>query len=312
MRKQASESLEVTGAEDITIHPETGTAFISAHDRSALQAGRPSRGALYRYELNAEDPQLINLTESFDPGFNPHGISLYIRNGMTRLFVINHQMNSEKVELFDYRKGKLIHVDTVQGDLMHSPNDLLAVGPNSFYVSNDHGSKTALGRTLEDYLRMSRSNVLYYDGRDFSLAAKRIGYANGINMSADGRTLYVASTTRRKIRVFSRHKQSGKLSFEYDIGVKTGADNIEMDKQNRLWVGAHPKLLTFSKHAADPTLLSPSQILIITIQGNKSYRVEEFWLDSGESLSGASVATVYGRSLLIGSVFDDHLLICQP
>jgi len=90
----------------------------------------------------------------------------------------------------------------------------------------------------------------------------------------------------------------GALSFRRDIKLRTGVDNIGVDVQGRLWAGCHPKLLTFSKHFADPTRPSPSHFLKITLPPEGPALVEELFLDSGETLSGSSVAAVYRQEML--------------
>src|SRR6266850_2106762 len=52
----------VVGAEDLTIHPRTGVAYLSACDRFAAFAGQPGHGALYSYDLGALSPRPVNLT----------------------------------------------------------------------------------------------------------------------------------------------------------------------------------------------------------------------------------------------------------
>jgi arylesterase/paraoxonase len=178
-------------------------------------------------------------------------------------------------------------------------------------VTNDHGSTTAFGKTLEDYLRLPRGNVVYFDGTQFSVAAKRIRYANGIGMSGNGAAVYVASTTGFRIRVYRRNWNTGELDFDHDVKLRTGVDNIEVDSRGSLLVGCHPKLLTFSKHGADPTRLSPSQILKLTLRSQQEASVEEVFLDAGERISGSSVAAVYGEIMLIGAVFGNHFLLCR-
>jgi arylesterase/paraoxonase len=49
----------VVGPEDISIHPETGIAYISATDRQAVIQGKSANGAIYAYDLNALTPGLI-------------------------------------------------------------------------------------------------------------------------------------------------------------------------------------------------------------------------------------------------------------
>jgi arylesterase/paraoxonase len=82
----------VGGPEDITIHPETGVAYISASDRRAVIQGKPANGAIYTYDLNSITPKLIRLTAGAGGDFHPHGISLYVgENGQDSLFVRSYR-----------------------------------------------------------------------------------------------------------------------------------------------------------------------------------------------------------------------------
>jgi arylesterase/paraoxonase len=301
----------IPGPEDITIDPRSGMAYVSSDVRPAARGDGPARGDVYGYDLGSPDPELINLTRDFPGTFHPHGISLYSEAGYSRLFVVNHRAGADAIEVFDVLDGGLHHLRTVQGELLSSPNDVLAVGPNRFYATNDHGSTTSLGQNLEDYLRLPKSNVVYFDGSRFAEAAGGIRYANGINSSSDGRKVYVASTTGLRIRVYRRDPDTGALTFDYDLKLRTGVDNIEVDPLGRLWVGCHPRLLTFARHLADPSRPSPSQVLKITLRPHKPALVEEVFLDLGETLSASTVAAVYRDAMLIGAVLGDRFLHCR-
>ncbi|MFQ5769767.1 MAG: strictosidine synthase family protein [bacterium] len=302
----------VIGAEDITVHPETGVAFISCDDRRATFKREPTQGVIYAYDFDSENPELINLTKDFEKEFHPHGISLFIGDeGEQSLFVVNHTKDGQFIEVFDIQGDSVIHRESIQGELMHSPNDVVAVGPRQFYATNDHGSVSRFGRILEEYLRLAKSNVVYYDGSEFRIVAEKISYANGINVSHDGRTVYVASTTGGKINVYDMDVSTGALELKNRIELGTGVDNIELDGAGSLWVAAHPKLLTFVKHSKDPAKISPSQILKIIPQAEDDYKIEEIYLDEGEAISGSSVGAVFEQKLLIGSVFDHHFLVCE-
>jgi arylesterase/paraoxonase len=304
----------VLSSEDITIHHPTAMAFISSDDRRAHQPGisQARRGAIYGFDLNSIKPELVNLTVDFRQEFNPHGIGWWMaQNGNLSIFVVNHRRDGHFVEIFDYIDGKLLHRQSVSGDLMHSPNDVLPVGPNSFYVSNDHGNSTALGRLAEEYLQLARSYVLYYDGKNFRKVAEALAYANGINMGSDGRTVYVAATVGQKIYIYNRDRNSGDLSLRDTIETGTGVDNIEIDPKGNLWVGCHPKLLTFVKYSKDPEVLSPSQVIKVERKSPDQYNVIEIYLNNGQPMSGSSVAAVFKDALLIGSVFDERFLLCK-
>jgi arylesterase/paraoxonase len=304
----------VFSSEDITIHPQLAMAFISSDDRRAHQPlgkTRARQGAIFGFDLRSSGPVLKNLTADFNKELNPHGISLWTAaNGALSVFVVNHRRDGHFVEIFDYRSGRLIHRQSVSGSLMHSPNDVLAVGDNTFYVTNDHGSTTDLGRKFEDYLQLARSYVLFYDGENFRKVAEGLAYANGINMSPDGQTVYVAATVGQKIYVYDRDRNSGELSRRIAIEAGTGVDNIEIDSRGNLWIGSHPKLLTFVKHSKDPAVLSPSQVIKVAEMAGGQYEISEIYLSNGQPLSASSVAAVFKNYLLIGAVFEERFLLC--
>lgn len=304
----------VESSEDITINLRTGMAFISSDDRRHWFTGgiTEAQGAIFGFDLSSNSPTPINLTEDLDLEFHPHGIGLYLpAEGNALLYVVNHREEGHFIEIFDVHGQRLSHRKSISDDLMHSPNDVIPVGPNAFYVTNDHGSTSALGRKLEDYLQLARSYVLYYDGHEFRRVADKIAYANGINISRDGKTVYVAATIDGSIGLYDRDMTSGSLTFQKSIDLGTGVDNIELDSKGGLWIGAHPKLLTFVQYAKDPEILSPSQVIRVRFNRLGEYIAEEIYLNTGTPLSGSSVAAAFHDRLLVGSVFDSAFLLCR-
>jgi arylesterase / paraoxonase len=310
-------TLPIAGPEDITIDQESGLAFISVDDRRANRAAANSvNGAILVMNLSDSIPAFRNITPDLKD-FHPHGISLWKEpDGRMFLFVITHGPNHDKqsVERFAWRNDSLVYLETFRDpELMTSPNDLTAVGERSFYVTNDHGySNAGLGRTLEDYLQRAISYVNYYDGTGFRKVATGIAYANGVNHSADLSQVYVSSCTGRKVLIFDRNPANGDLSLNEKIDVNTGVDNIELDADGSLWIGAHPQLLKFAGHAKDSKKYSPSQVIKLSKDESGKYQMQEIFLNDGTSYSGSSVAAVYKNKLLIGSVFENSILICTP
>lgn len=298
------------GPEDIAVDPELKIAFISADDRRAAQRGESVQGAIYAYYLESPATPLKNLTPRVIFDFHPHGISLYRSPGKKLLFVINHRDDGHFIEIFAFKDMRLHHLESISGPLMTSPNDLIAVGPRQFYVTNDHGATSPLGKKAENYLQLAISYVLYYNGTEFRKAAGDIAYANGIALSNDGKTVYVASPVGRLIQVFDRDKNTETLKYRESIDLGTGVDNLDVDENGNIWAGCHPKLLTFVKHQNDPSKLAPSQILKIIPVGKGTYEVKEIYLNNGEELSSSTVAVLYRDRMLIGSVLDDHILDC--
>lgn len=302
----------VYSSEDIVVDRENGRAYISARKEGRRQGTdqSPARGAVFAFDLEDPAAMPVDISVGLKMDFNPLGMGLYISpQGERRLFVVNHRPDGAFVEILRLGIGGLESVRSVSGKLMNSPNDVLPVGPEQFYVSNDHGSTSRLGRTLEEYLQLARSNVVYFNGNNFSLAVQGLAYANGLGLSPDGKTLYVAETVGRAVRVYDRDPNSGALTQRRVVDADSGVDNIDVDPRGHLWIGAHPQLLTFVAYAGDPSKTSPSQVLEI-IPGAGDFTVREVYLGDGKELSGSSVAVKYKDRLLIGSVFDPRFLIC--
>ena len=303
------------GPEDLTIHPKTGVAYISASDRRAMARGKPVPGAIFSYDLTAADARPINLTPSADISFQPHGLSLWVGDdGREVLYVINHPATAggervHTVEIFDLKDGTLVHRASLTDPLLVMPNDLVAVGYDRFYLTNTHGHPPGALQTAETYLTLPGAKVILYADGKFKPAIEHLVFPNGINISADGRTLYVALTTPRRILVYDRDPRTEALTRRDEIFIGSGADNIEVDAEGNLWVGAHPKLLRMAAHQNDPAALAPSQILRVSHDGG-GYRVDEVYLNAGDQIAAASVAAVRGKRLLIGQIFGNGILDC--
>jgi arylesterase/paraoxonase len=308
----------VVGAEDITFL-KNGTALISSDNRRSRMNGSLAQGTIYQYRPKAKDQKLVNLRPKLDTGFHPHGISVYEHpDGKIFLAVVNHHsgglFNSSEghsIELFRYEVDSLFHIRSVSGPLMISPNDIVLINKDQFYVTNDHGSSSGLMQTLEEYLQLRRCNALFYDGKKFSVAASGLGFANGININRDGSLLYVAETIGKQLSIFSRDKNTNDLELIESIDFNSGVDNIEIDSDGNLWIGSHPKMYTFSRHMNDSTVLSPSQVYKVSLDQSNSYTIEEIYLNLGAELSGSTVAAFYDSTLLIGSVFESYFLDCN-
>ncbi|MEE2565807.1 strictosidine synthase family protein [Hyphobacterium marinum] len=292
------------GTEDVTIDPVSGLAFVSTDDRRTGE-----RGAIYSFD--PEDPAILREVSGAMPDeFHPHGISLWTgRTGAQRLFVVNHTGDGRHaIEIFDVGdEGRLTHAETVRHSALISPNDVLAVGPRQFYATNDRRYTDGLMGSLEAYFALPLASVSYYDGETGRIAAERLAYANGINMSADGRTVYVAEILGRGVRVYRRDPATGDLERLRDISVPTAPDNIEIAEDGALWIGGHPRVFDFVAHADDVAQTAPSHVIRVDPDTGE---VETVLMDTEGRINASSVAAVTGNTLIVGAVFDGHVLIC--
>lgn len=297
------------GTEDVTIDPELQVAFISADDRRATLAGAPVQGGVYALRLDGSDRVSKVSPDSFGE-FHPHGLSLWRgEDGRKRLFVVNHSgRDGDKVEIFDVGTGgALMHVDTVSFPAMSSPNDVLGVGPRSFYVTNDKAFKEGFLSQVEAYLALPLASLVYFDGQDGKIAARGLAYANGVNMSADGAEVYATAFLGRQVVVYDRDPATGALTRKKSIRVNTGPDNVEVASDGALWIAGHPKVFDFLKHVKDPSHVAPSQVIRVNPQ---SGTVEDMLIDTGGTINASSAGAVWDDTLIVGSVFDDHVMVC--
>ena len=297
------------GTEDVTIDPDLNIAFISADDRRATFAGAPVQGGIYGLRLDGTDRVAKVSPDSFGE-FHPHGISLWrAPDGRKRLFAINHTIEEgDKVEIFDVGLGgALMHVESVAFPEMTSPNDVLGVGPRSFYATNDRAFHDGFLANAEAYLALPLSTIAYYDGSKGRVAARGVSYANGVNMTEDGKTVYVASLLDRSIVVFDRNVETGALTKKKTLHVDTAPDNIEIAADGALWIGGHSKIFDFLKHVKDPKAISPSVVIRLDPESGIA---EKVFVDTEGAINAASVGAVYDEMLIVGAVFDDHVMVC--
>jgi len=313
------------GTEDIDIDRTSGWVFVSSFDRRAAFAdpNNAPRGAIEVFHLNDPDA-VFDATPSTPVDFQPHGISYYDGPEGRRLFVINHPADgAQAIEVFDLnwnRAGRplLIHAETITDPLIVSPNDLVAVGPRSFYTGNDFSTadRGGLGYMLELYLRQDKTTLVYYDGEEGSIAARGLTYANGVNVSPDGETLYLAETTDGALRIFDRDVETGALTqrpgAEGLLRLGPGLDNIDVDALGRVWITAHPQPFKLQDHADNPENLSPAQVFMLTPSAEEGGSVAEIYLGDGSLASGSSVAIFDQGVMVIGVIFQPNVIVCRP
>lgn len=302
----------IAGVEDLAIDPETGTAFLAGYDRWTNMKQSGVRGAIWTYTAGATEQVPVDATKDALPqGFQPHGISLHREpDGRKVLFVINHAGGRHSVEIFDVNGAALVHRRTVTGAAMVSPNDIVGTGTDSFYVTNDHANTTGWMRTVEDFGRLRLTTVQYFDGKGFTTVLEGLGGSNGINISAEGRSLYVAAASELAVHVYDRDPGTGTLGQRAVIHVPGFADNIDVLENGDLLLGLHTKILDLLAHFQDRTKLSPSHVMLLRADGKGGFVPETIYYNKGEEISGVSVAAAAKGRLLIGPIFQSKILDC--
>jgi sugar lactone lactonase YvrE len=306
------------GAEDITIDAYNKVAYIGADDRRAyLLDGEPIKenGAIWLLDLSKPDSHAIPLKITISGAFHPHGIALRkdSKGQALELYVVNHISATEhEIDIFDISApGVLTLRRRVSYPEMISPNDLVIVAKDQFYVTNDHGySHATVMQTLEDYLGLPMSSVTYFDGKKGHKVVDGLRMANGIELSADKKTLYVAETLRRSVSRYRRGATLLDWTYQDHVEFDFMVDNLAWSDSGKLLTAGHPKAFDFLAHVDDPVNKSASEVSRINVSG-KVMQTETIYRNDGQELSGASVAVQLGETVLIGPVLDTHILRCQ-
>lgn len=301
------------GSEDITILP-SGLAFISSGLKypQTPSFAPDSPGKIFILDLEDQKPRPteLRISRGFDvDSFNPHGISTYIdkEDDTVYLFVVNHPQFRSTVEIFRFVEEdySLTHLKTVQHELLHNVNDIVALGPESFYATNDHYFTQHLLRSLETLFCLAWCNVVYYSPTEVKEVASGFYMANGINISPDKKYVYVSDVLDSAVHVMEMN-QNYTLTPIKAIHLGTLIDNIEVDPETGdLWGGCHPNGWKFFNY--NPEDLPGSEVIQIKNIHSEEPIVTQVYADNGNVIQGSSVATVYKGKLLIGTVFHKAL-----
>ncbi|XP_039593533.1 serum paraoxonase/arylesterase 2-like [Polypterus senegalus] len=304
------------GSEDIAILPN-GLALISSGLKYPLTQNFapdvPGKILVLDLEEDVLKPVELRISHGFDlQSFNPHGISAYIdhTDDTVYLFVVNHLHPhfTSQIELFKFldEDNTLIHLKTIKHELLLNVNDIVAIGPETFYASSDHYFTDTILRIFEKFVGLAWCNIIYYSPGEVISAAADFGFANGINISPDGRYIYVADLLDSIVHVLEI-QDNKTLTRVKVINVGSLPDNIHVDHETGdLWIGCHPNGWKFSFYNKDDP--PGSEILRIkNIHSEKPVVIQEY-ADNGSVLQGSSVAVNYDGKVLIGTVF--HKALC--
>jgi arylesterase/paraoxonase len=252
---------------------------------------------------------VLPLLNRDDRPFHPHGVDLWTTaTGERRLFVINHlDADSHAVEEYGVQGDALVFRRRLQDPLLRNPNDLVAAGDDEFYASNDHSWPGALSY-IEGALSFPGGDLVHYRSGQWRVAVEGVAYANGVEVDAAGERFYLAAVRELRVREYLRDPATGELGTlvrSFDVG--SGVDNLMWQDPRTLLVAAHPDVLAFARHAADPGQPAPSQIFALDVVDGSSRLL---FGDDGGQVAAASTGWVSAGLLVMGQVFDDGLVSC--
>ncbi|MBI1393807.1 MAG: hypothetical protein GC152_13800 [Alphaproteobacteria bacterium] len=302
----------IAGPEDLQVDPVGRRLFVSSFDKRATNV---RRGSIH--VLNVDDPLDAagwrDRTNGRPEEFLPIGLHYYAKDEIQRLFVVNAASNA--VELYDIESdGDLIHLETFTERRLKSPNDVVAIGPNDFLVTNDAsaGRSSMLGR-VQFLARARVGSVLRFNGTAWSLVDDHLRFANGIAINESGDRLYVGESAGRAVRIYQRPPGEEIFKLQDVIDMPGAVENLNVASDGRVIAAANPKPLSMALHRRSPEALSPSLIVQLgsSIAGEGPAPIKPLFRSDGVFLSAATAADVIGSKLFVGTLADDRFLICN-
>lgn len=293
----------VPGIEDM--EAAGGLTFVSV----GSARGPDPRDGLYVFQ----NGKLAKL-EGAPKDFHPRGIGLLrAPGGAIFLLAVNRRTSGRfSIDSFEVSTAgipKLVAQGTVEGGLLTEPQDVVAAGPGSFYVSNA-GAKSDVVRRLASFGLLPGSEVLYFNGMSFRVVADSLYGARGLLLTPDKTHLLVASLTTRSIKSFNRDVFSGNLSEAGSLTLAAAPEKISLDHNGEVWAAGHANLLRWRAFAGDQKNRDTSQVFRISLGSGVPQDSAQVYGNDGAEIAGASIALSSASGLLIGSSLDTKLLSC--
>ncbi|KAK3816605.1 MAG: Arylesterase-domain-containing protein [Benniella sp.] len=329
--------------EDIHIHHPWGLAFTTCGHAESRKGWYPPIGnnnasaenafkdkfVLYSLELNKFDVmELTGFPEGEDRVF--HGLDIYELSPMELIiFAVNHRRTGSVIEVLQYNLGHMTvqYKETIKHELIHTPNDIVALGPRSFYVSNDHHHHSGIQRAIEENLRFPWSNVIYYSPENTFVAFDSVVSANGMSANTDRSTVYLSACFGGGFHILKPRENHTLVEEDY-IKLDFFNDNPSYDAQtDSVFVTGHvqPLKMMHGLSVPEKPVVGPSKIVKISknpqakadapaAAGTPKYLVETVLVDDGNLISTGTVAAIDRKRnvMLVGTAFGEKGFVRCP
>ncbi|KAF9126603.1 Serum paraoxonase/arylesterase 2 [Mortierella sp. 14UC] len=319
--------------EDIHLHRASGLAFTTCGNAEARKDWFPPMSKLNAsagevafqdkfviYDIPSGKYQEMEL-RGFPVGTDRvfHGLGIWDRSPTElTIFAVNHRRGGSVIEVLEYTiGGKFVqYKETIRHELIRTPNDILAMGPRSFYVSNDHKYKSGAKRAYEEVLRRPLSNVIFHSPEGTHIAYENVVSANGITSNTDRSLIYLSACHGAGVHVL-RPTPDNKLVDEDYIKLDFYNDNPSYEPESdSVFITGHvkPFTLTLKLKKKGVQLDAPSRIVKLTRKRDGGHKVETVLEDDGGLISTGTVAAVDRQRgvMLVGTAFSNRGLVRCP
>ncbi|GAA5948661.1 hypothetical protein JCM21900_005205 [Sporobolomyces salmonicolor] len=335
--------------EDAFVVNDAGLAYLVCSDQKTRQhwlpailhinaTGLPPVSTDYLAILDFSDNSYRRLRITGLPdeaaGLYSHAIEIYRspeEPDVLSVFLVSHRPPKNRPSSFQVGADSVVEilettlgsdevkwVKTVRHPAIRTPNNLVATGPRTFYVSNDHRYKVHWTRAYEVFKSVA-SDIAYCDasGKEprCRVAADNLIYPNGI-AKGPGDLLYQGSTLEGVVRVFEAQKDHSLVAREV-VSLERPVDNLHVAEDGSIFVTTFPKIDEFraaSKDGGQSGKTSSVEIWRISNEtratGNK-YRKDLVFADLGDVVSASTSSAPYKSKLLLTGVYSSEVVVCD-
>ncbi|KAJ5937438.1 hypothetical protein N7454_004738 [Penicillium verhagenii] len=295
----------------------------------------PARGSIHVVDPKTFKSKRLAFT-NFNGSFVTHGIDVIkdpAQEDAVYIFAINHLPNPEynfdasepsedihkarsQVELFRHvlQSDTIQHVRSILHPLVKTPNDLYAVSPHSFFVTNDHFYREGTMRMVEDFYSGAKwSSIIHVQLTDLKTTDATAGIEAGVahsglwnnNGLGHGRSkdeVVIASASGGEVYLADRHTTNNTLSVHTTISFDTVTDNpsyyadpyrTDADDASGFVVAGISQPYKLAKSAKDPNGLDPVQVWYARPRaGSKTWEKKMLFEDDGSLIRTASAAVL--------------------
>ncbi|KAK9768256.1 hypothetical protein K7432_001278 [Basidiobolus ranarum] len=235
---------ELQACEDIHIHHSTATAFLTCGEPQRrlqwyppiqkLDKAGAKKDYFVKYDLTTDTYQTLKVLNFPSTELSLHGIGMRENPENPKeliLAAVNHRTSGSVIEIFMHSIGsdELVHVETVVHELIHSPNDIVVLSKNEFYVTNDSPPGLPQWAKVVNVLAPPYTSIVHRSSSGEVRTVATLRGANGMTANHDASLLYVSSCGIGHLNVYERSSNTGAL--ELTNVIKTGhiIDNPSVD-----------------------------------------------------------------------------------
>ncbi|KAL7753159.1 hypothetical protein RI367_001613 [Sorochytrium milnesiophthora] len=302
--------------------------FPPLHNR--VSEGTVPSDVAFTYNFEASTGRLTKLqARGLDAGMTLHGLGVRSadKDNAVVLTFVNHRMaGGSCIEVFEHQIGttRMDHKKTVCDPLIHDPNNIVPLSGSgtTFYVSNYLSKDTSrLQRLAEQFLRSQTTTVALHTEGKTRVVAKKLAAANGVAISPNGKTVYVAESVGATLVMYQRQADNS-LRRTDTIKLPILPDNVNViPSTGELLISGHPSAIDFLKWEKTQ-YTHPSPTVVVKISNNtdaqqfygKKWAVDVIFSDaSARLISAGTVAAAHDESgtVLIGGVMSKGVVLCK-